>query len=50
MNSGKTNIKIASRDYKILDKTIVYRHKVKRYDNWYKIARNYNTNINIRPS
>ena len=41
ISEDKNNIKIASKNYKIIDKTIVYRHKIKRYDNWYKIARKY---------
>ena len=45
ISEDKNNIKIASKNYKIIDKTIFYRHKVKRYDNWYKIARHYDTNI-----
>ena len=45
LNENKDQIKIAGIDYKIHDKTIIYNHKVKRYDNWYKIARYYNTNL-----
>ena len=45
VTEDKSKIKIANSYYKILDKTIVYKHKVKRYDNWYKIARYYNTNL-----
>ncbi len=42
---NKNQIKIAKYNYKIIDKTITYNHIVKRYDNWYKIARHYNTNL-----
>ena len=41
----KSNINIGNKNYKILDKTITYKHKIKRYDNWYKIARHYDTNL-----
>ncbi len=41
----KNQIRIANTYYNITDKTIVYSHKVKRYDNWYKIAKYYNTNL-----
>ena len=41
----KNQIRIANSYYKIIDKTIVYNHKVKRYDNWYRIAKYYNTNL-----
>ena len=41
----KNQIRIANIYYNITDKTIVYSHKVKRYDNWYKIAKYYNTNL-----
>lgn len=38
-------VTIAGTEYIINDKTITYNHIVKRYDNWYKIARYYNTNL-----
>jgi len=41
----KNQISIAGKNYKIKDEIVFYNHKVKRYDNWYKIARKYNTNL-----
>ena len=40
-----SQVTIGNKDYKIHDKTITYRHIVKRYDNWYKIAKFYNVNL-----
>ena len=40
-----SQISIGNKNYKIHDKTITYRHIVKRYDNWYKIAKFYNVNL-----
>tara|TARA_B100001564_G_scaffold152239_1_gene127913 strand:- start:773 stop:2281 length:1509 start_codon:yes stop_codon:yes gene_type:complete len=45
ITEDKNQIKIGNSNYKIIDKSIIYSHKVKRYDNWYKIARRYNTNL-----
>ena len=41
----KNQINIAGKNYKISDGIISYNHKIKRYYNWYKIAREYNTNL-----
>jgi membrane-bound lytic murein transglycosylase D len=43
--TDKNQISIAGKNYKIRDGVILYNHKIKRYDNWYKIAREYNTNL-----
>ena len=45
VNNTSEGIIIGGKNYKIQDKTITYQHIVKRYDNWYKIARNYNVNL-----
>ena len=42
---NKNTVTIAGNSYFINDKTITYKHIVKRYDNWYKIAKHYNTNL-----
>ena len=42
---NSNSVTIANKKYIINDKTITYRHVVKRYDNWYKIAKYYNTNL-----
>ena len=42
---NNNTVTIAGNNYLINDKTITYKHIVKRYDNWYKIAKHYNTNL-----
>ncbi len=40
------NVKINNKSYFITPKQFTYNHTVKRYDNWYKIAKFYNVNLN----
>ena len=44
-SSDKNNIKINGIEYQIVDSNFNYYHTVKRYDNWYKIARFYDVRL-----
>ena len=45
VDADRNSITIAKKIYNIQDKTILYKHIVKRYDNWYKIAKHYNVRV-----
>ncbi len=44
--TDKNTITIGSYEHLIVDKTFNYFHTVKRYDNWYRIAKFYDVNLN----
>ena len=45
MKSKYNEIKIRNKSYKIINDKFNYYHTVKRYDNWYKIAKYYNVKL-----
>ncbi|GIS46407.1 MAG: hypothetical protein Ct9H90mP18_07390 [Gammaproteobacteria bacterium] len=45
ISQNNNEIKIRNKSYKITHKKFNYYHTVKRYDNWYKIAKYYNVKL-----
>ena len=45
VSQNNNEIKIRNKSYKILNDKFDYYHTVKRYDNWYKIAKYYNVKL-----
>ena len=43
--TDKNKISIANYEHVIIDKTFNYFHTIKRYDNWYRIAKFYNVSL-----
>lgn len=44
-DTDKNTISIGDYEHRIIDKTFNYYHTVKRYDNWYRIAKFYDVNM-----
>jgi LysM repeat protein len=45
VSQNNNEIKIRNKSYKIINDKFNYYHTVKRYDNWYKIAKYYNVKL-----
>ena len=45
VSQEKNNIKINNKNYTIISETFDYYHTIKRYDNWYKIAKYYDVKL-----
>ena len=43
--TNKSHITVNNKKYLLLNKNFEYKHTVKRYDNWYRIAKTYNVRL-----